>query len=336
MPVSAVGFGVDRTARISGAERLRPILAEKELFFCRYSTVRSSLKIEGGGTAVPATRRRQIWLAKISLRSRNPAQLALVHENFRGHLLEALNPDRKVTYYGRDWRLSEPQMGNAEEYITGKLGFGRGRRAEEVHYDEAEHDWVSEEAPTRQGNYAHFVIDVPRQVVAFEDKGDDLSRQAFVNAMDKFLETVGYEVAVMSDARSFEVWLAEVDRVTRFYVSLRRPNPGWSAQAEKARVIAEEISADRLSIEANSEESLNVQQTVLDGAAENAARGNGYFKASGWKGSARRFYDSSRKFLGAVIDLSDSDSSESTLRKIREALDEALSHSDDDDEHRPQ
>jgi hypothetical protein len=116
---------------------------------------------------------------------------------------------------------------------------------------------------------------------------------------------------------------------------LRRPNPGWTAQAEKARQIAEEISADRLSIEANSDESLNVQDTVLDGAAENAAKGNGYFKASGWKGGARRFYDSGKKFLGAVIDLSDSDSSVSTLRKIREAMGEALSSKGDDDEQRP-
>lgn len=136
----------------------------------------------------------------------------------------------------------------------------------------------------------------------------------------------------MSDTSSFDVWLEEVDRVTRFFVTLKRPNPGWSQRADQVREIADEISADRLSVEATSENQINVRGTVLDGAAETAARGNGHFKASGFVGTARRFFDSSRQFLGAVIELSDADTSQSTVSKIQHALLEALTRTDDRDD----
>jgi hypothetical protein len=225
--------------------------------------------------------------------------------------------------------LSQPIK--RDRYLSGKLGFARGARAEEVHYDEVAHDWVEEEAPSRQGNFSHYVIDIPSQVVAFEEKGDDLSRQSFLNALGNFLAPVGYEVVLMSDTSSFDAWLAEVDRVTRFFVSLKRPNPGWSKRAEQVRDVAEEISADRLSVEATSESDLNVRNTFLDGAAETAARGNGHFRATGFAGTRRRFYDSSRRFLGAVIDLSDADTSESTMNKIQEALRESLTDDNERD-----
>jgi hypothetical protein len=277
---------------------------------------------------VAHSKRRQIWLAKVSRQNRDPNQIALVHDQFQPEILRGLDPDRQIIYYGRVWRLSQPQV-NEDGTVFGKLGFARGARAEEVHYDESQHDWISEDAPSRQGNFSHFVIDLRTQVLAFEEKGDDLSRQSFLNALGLFLMPVGYEVILMSDSGSFDAWLEEVDRVTRFYVTLKRPNPGWSPRARQARAIAEEISADRLSVEATSEGDLNVRNTVLDGAAETAARGNGHFKASGFRGKSRRFYDSARRFLGGIIELSDSDSSEATLQKIREAMTELFSGDDD-------
>lgn len=274
-------------------------------------------------------RRRQLWLAKISRISRDPAQLALVHARFPEELRQALDPDREVDYYGRIWRLSQPRVdGN---FLYGKLGFARGARAEEVHYDESLHDFVEEDAPSRQGNFSHFVVSLSSQIIAFEEKGTDLSRQSFLNAFGQFLAQRGYEVVLMSDSRSFDAWLNEVDRVTRFYVTLKRPNPNWSRRAEQAREIADEISAERLSVEATSESRINVKDTLLEGTAETAARGNGHFKASGFVGKARRFYDSSRRFLGAVIELSDGDSSESTLGKIRDELIELLPEDDPND-----
>lgn len=129
-------------------------------------------------------RRRQLWMAKISRVDRDPSQLALVHDHFEDELRRALDPDRQADYYGRVWRLSQPQIDGP--YFSGKLGFARGARAEEVHYDESVHDWIEEEAPSRQGNFSHYVIHIPSQIVAFEEKGDELSRRSFLNALGRF------------------------------------------------------------------------------------------------------------------------------------------------------
>jgi hypothetical protein len=227
-------------------------------------------------------RKSKIWLGKISSIRRDPQQLALVHERFPAQLARALDPDHVVSYYGREWRLAQPHWSDSS--LFGKLGFARRARTEAVSYDEASHDWITQESPAAQGNYSHFVIDLPTQYIAFEEKGQDITHKAFVNAFDRFLSNGGLEVDLLTDSRTFEAWLSSVDRVTRFYVSIKAPNPGYSKRAEETRRIAEEIAAERLSVEATSEAGLHVRGTLLEGAAETASRGNGAYRASGFAG----------------------------------------------------
>src|SRR4051812_37584602 len=100
-------------------------------------------------------RTRTIWVAKVSFADRRTSQLALMHERFPEALARALDPDRRVTYY-REWRLSEPRWSERRDLVAAQLGFRRRTRQEEVDYDEEHHEWVSSEAPARQGNFAHF------------------------------------------------------------------------------------------------------------------------------------------------------------------------------------
>jgi hypothetical protein len=255
----------------------------------------------------------------VSFTDRRPSQLSLMHERFPEALERALDPDRRVTYY-REWRLSEPQVRATDGMLHAQLGFRRRKRQEEVDYDEERHEWVSSEAPARQGNFAHFVVDLETQLVAFEDRGSDLQRDSFLNVLGRFLEVSGLEVNLISDARGFETWLNEVDMVTKFRVTLRPPNPGYSKRAKEVRALAGEVEADRLTIEAESRNGLNVRDTLLDGAADTAAMGNGNFKATGFVGEHRRFFDSAKRFVSGAIEVAQGDSSSTIASKIRDLM----------------
>jgi hypothetical protein len=125
---------------------------------------------------------------------------------------------------------------------------------------------------------------------------------------------------LISDTAEFDAWLESVDRVTRFRVTLRPANPGYSKRAKQVRELTSEIEAERVTIEAQSEHGLKVRETLLDGAADTAALGNGYYKVTGFKGMARRFFDSTKWFVSGLIDVTDVDSSATIEQKIRDLM----------------
>jgi hypothetical protein len=176
---------------------------------------------------------------------------------------------------------------------------------------------------------------VRTEIIAFKEKGGDLTRQSFLRAASRFLEPVGLEINLVSDTQDFDAWLDSVDEVTRFYVTLKPPNPRWTKRAQETRDLAEEIAAERLSIEASSPHGMNVRDTRLDGAADTAALGNGFFRATGVAKGARRFYDSTRRFLSGIIDVSDEDTSDTIRSRIRDLLRELAPPIDRDDPEPP-
>jgi hypothetical protein len=275
---------------------------------------------------------RTVWLAKVSFIDRSPGQLAMVHRRFPESVRAALNPERPVRFYGREWRLSQPIWNSDGETVLAQLGFRRRTQHEEVDYDESRHEWVSSEAAARQGNFSNFVLDLKRQLIAFEDRGDDLKREAFLNAFSLFLRPAGLEINLISDTRGFETWLDSVDSVTRFRVTLRRPNPGYSKRAALVRDLAQETAADRLTVEAESKDGLNVRNTLLDGAADTAAMGNGSFKATGIVAGKHRFFDSAKRFLSTRITVDPSDSMDTIVSKIEDAMNDVAPDALKDDE----
>jgi hypothetical protein len=266
---------------------------------------------------MPRRSHRTVWVGKVSFVDRRPEQMAFAHERFPDALRRALDPDKHVKYY-REWRLSEPRADG--EMLAAELGFRRRLRQEEVDYDESQHEWISSEAAARLGNFAHFVVDLSTQMIAFEDRGQDLQRDSFLTVLDRFLETAGLEVNLISDTNEFEAWLDSVDAVTRFHVTLRQPNPGWSKRAKQVRALAQEVNPDWMTIDAHSKSGLNVRDTLLNGAADTAAMGNGSFKATGTVGASRRFFDSARRFVSGVIEVTDEDSAPTVASKIRDVM----------------
>ncbi|MTD46847.1 hypothetical protein GKE82_21760 [Conexibacter sp. W3-3-2] len=273
----------------------------------------------------------------MSFIDRRPSQLALMHERFPEALERALDADRQESYYGREWRLSEPAWDERDGVVYAQLGFRRRTRHAEIDYDDEKHVWISSESPARQGNFAHFVIDLNSQLLAFEDRGTDLKRDSFLHVLKQFLAKAGLEANLLSDAREFEAWLSEVDRVTRFRVTLRQPNPGYSKRARQVRELAGEVEAERLTIEAESSAGLNVRDTLLDGAADTASLGNGSYRATGFVGDKRRFFDSAKRFVSGVIEVVQGDSAQTIGSKIRDLMNEIAPevprHRPDEDAH---
>lgn len=275
------------------------------------------------------TARRQLWLAKINRRD-----YTLLDHDFQTDVLAALSPDASVTRHGREWRLSKPKYRSG--LISGKLGFARPQRLEGLRYDEEAKDFVVETSAAEQGNFAFYVIDVKSQVLAFETRLPDIKRQSFLGAFKKILATGDYrfEVDLLSDERDFERWLSEVDVVTNFRIAIRPPNPSSSQRAEEVRKLIEETNADSVILEAKASEDdgLEVKDSLLGAAAEHAARGNGTFKLTALKGTARRFYNSAHKLVTAQVTIRRDDDEASIVRKLADALRTSLSDRDTGDD----
>lgn len=278
---------------------------------------------------MPHTRKRQVWLAKISRR-----ESTLLDNDFPSDLLVALDPTIRVHRYNREWRLSKPEQSGP--FIVGKLGFERPARREEVHYDEEAQDFVVESAPSEQGNFSYYVIEGRKQVLAFELRPPDIYAKSFLGALQKILSQSHprFEIDLLSDVHSFEAWLESVDTVTRFFASLKPPNPSSSRRAREVRSLMDETDAERISIEATSSEEgggLTIKNTLLEAAADHAAEGNGRFRLSALKGGARRFFDSSNQLLTGQIEVSANDDEPSILRKLMQLARDLLRDRSDHD-----
>ena len=159
--------------------------------------------------------KRQVWIGRLNRRMQS-----LFDSEFASDVLEALDPSKQIESYNRRWRLSKPELRG--EYIHGKLGFERLSSTEEVSYDESVFDFVVEIGPSQQGNFSQFVISIRTQRIAFEQKGSIIKRQSFHHAFNKILRDTGFELDFLPDEESFENWLEEVDRVTKFSAKLSR------------------------------------------------------------------------------------------------------------------
>jgi hypothetical protein len=269
-------------------------------------------------------RKRHIWFARFNRRV-----TTLLDEPFATEIQALLDPDTIVRRHNRDWRLSEPHS-DGERWLWGKLGFAR----EQASVEYIDHDYIVRESPaTMRRNFVYYVIDLETRVIAFEDRGPDISREGFLGALRQITSERHWEIDLLGDQAEFKGWLAQVDRVTRFYAKLVVPNP-WT-HAEQVRALIDEPNAERTTVELRNDrdqDGLRVGETVVEALAEHADRGNGQYKATGVRGASFSFFDSSRRWLTRVILLGPDDTDVTITQKISETLaevDESLRDTDD-------
>jgi hypothetical protein len=239
--------------------------------------------------------KRRIWIARLNRRRHS-----LFDGDFAQDVLRALDPTVTIERHNRRWRLSKPEVRGG--FILGKLGFQRLSSEEAVSYDESNLDFVVETGPAQQGNFSRFAISLDTQRIAFEQKGNEIRRQSFRGALNKILEDSGFQVDFLLDEESFEMWLDDVDKVTRFSAKLRPPNPSARARAvEINKLLITEPESEESQLVMKSRKGLKARDTAIIGIAEHAGDGHADFNATAIKQGALRFFDSTRRLLQAVM-----------------------------------
>jgi hypothetical protein len=258
--------------------------------------------------------KRRIWIGRLNRRRHS-----LFDSAFAEDLLAALDPTLTVERHDRRWRLSKPELQSG--FICGKLGFERLSSEEAVSYDEEALDFVVETGPAQQGNFSQFVVSLSSQRVAFEQKGNEIRRQSFRGAMNKILADSGFQLDFLLDEESFEVWLDDVDVVTRFTAKLRPPNPSPRARAEEInKLLIAEPESEETQVVMKSRRGLRAKNTAIIGIAEHAGEGHADFSATALKKGALKFFDSTRRLLQAAMEVADDEDEDSIWRKLRDVV----------------
>lgn len=180
---------------------------------------------------------------------------------------------------------------------------------------------MRESPPGVHRSYALYVIDLRKRLIAFEERKPEIARQGFVAALRKIVSAGNWEVDLLGDKDSFDAWLDDVDRVTRFRATLVPPNHFTNAM--QVRALVTEPNSERTAIEASNRDDqrgLTVRGTILEAAAHHADLGNGDYRVSGLKGAAHRFFYSARRLLSRSVEVGVTDSDEIVQERIVEHL----------------
>lgn len=276
-------------------------------------------------------RKRTVALGKLARASN---QATLFEREFTADIEEALSPDVQAERYGRVWRLSRPQTFQPG-FIAGKLGFQRMRESESVRYDDELKDYVAQVVPSEAVNYSHYVVDLERRYIAFEERPPDIRRYSFLGAMRDILRQSDENVTmeVITDPSRFEEWVKRV-RVIEFHAKLRRPNPEYKSDVGLVRDLIEGANADEVTVGARVSDdetgSLRVSSdqpmarrlpgSIIAQAVSYGQNGYSTYEAMGVEGDRVRKFRSRDNVPTTQVAEDASDSSDTIWSKILGAL----------------
>lgn len=266
--------------------------------------------------------RRRVVLMRIS---REPGT-ETVSQSFERDVVNALSPVIATTRYNRTWLLSRVSISDDGRYMWGKLGFQRESSETAFTYDPATQDFITVEGSGGHGTFSYYVIDLDSRYLAFEERPPDIKANSFAGAMRSLLKETHdayfLDAEFVFDADELDRWISETDTVTRFFVSLREPNPGWDGRPENVRTLMEESHADRLTLEARSTtgESIDINDSDLRPFADLAGEGYGTVRGSGQRAGRPTYFDSERNVRTTDIQVERDEPESSIIEKVMIAL----------------
>lgn len=172
----------------------------------------------------------------------------------RGHLpdqlREALKPGQSVQHYQRTWILG--QTTESDGVIFGRLGFERASSG--TRFDRETRDFVTERRA--DGTYSVFGIAVAEMRVAFQTHGQTIKPQSFVGALQALLNesspTERWRVEREYTPQTWQTWLADVERIDKIKVRVRRPNPDYQGRS-KVEGLLEGLNAEVAELQAKAD-----------------------------------------------------------------------------------
>lgn len=178
-------------------------------------------------------------------------QLPLSNRSLQEGIQAAIDPNARVTRYGRTWLFSKPDVHRG--YIAGKLGFIRAEQTIETHYDRSKQDFVEQSGPSEEVRYSHFVITRPSLQIVFEIRPATINIQSFVGAFQGLVNQsrrVNVTLEVSRIGQPFPEWVKSTQRVVRFHASIRPANPHYSDRTDRLEKLLTESNADKIGIDA--------------------------------------------------------------------------------------
>ena len=234
-------------------------------------------------------------------------QRTLFQRSFDRDLQEVINPDTIVSRYGRTWRFSKPKM--KDGFLVGKLGYtalGMEKRAD---YNEEIKDFIELTVDSKQATFVFWVVDLSKQILAFETKPPDIKYQSFKGAFEGILNErsdIALILEGIAETSQFVEWVRGIDRVTKFTANLRTPNPDFSKHAIIIRKLLEDTNADRARLELvklkESTDSLDTEKTIKD-IVKYQEEGYSSIIARGEKGKQLKIFDSRKKLPMEQMDI---------------------------------
>lgn len=141
--------------------------------------------------------------------------------------MASLRPGTRSTRYGRTWRMA--QYRRSDGVVAGRIGFEAGSAVER--WNEELQDFH----PTQmlEGHTSPFAIDLNTLRLVFQLRPGIIKPLTFTENFRALLEAASeyrWRVDPEPDlnARAWDEWLAEVERVTEVHVTMLRPNPHYS------------------------------------------------------------------------------------------------------------
>ncbi len=272
--------------------------------------------------------RRRLWLMRIN-RSADLPLLTQRDRPFEPDIMEALDPQQVVARYGRNWRLARPQRLGDEPVLFGKLGFESIRTDEPaVRYDEEAEDFITIPGSRGHGQFSYLVLDLDTRYLIFEERRD-VRRTAFATALRMILRQapnpeVAFDAEFVADMEEFSNWLTRTDRVTRFFVSVRQPNPDWDEHGDAiVRRLLEDSNAAQVNLEAKPPQDgpgLQITGTGLQDFVDYTRETFGVVRATGVVDRNRRFFDSGRNVASTDIETVENETEETYLRRLLRSL----------------
>jgi hypothetical protein len=178
-------------------------------------------------------------------------------DDLAGALDEALTPGKRVTRYGRMWRL--PQHSVEGDWIVGRVGFEYP--ASVGLWNETQKDFLS----IKPSQVTPYVIHGPTGRVAFELKSSTIKAWTFQGNFQALLnQKSGYRWKVTLEGVSqppWEEWERSMARITDVRIKMHRPNPRYPGKEiermfEMAKLNAATIAAQGDGIELSESELL--------------------------------------------------------------------------------
>ncbi len=235
-------------------------------------------------------------------------QRTLFQCSFDKDIQEVINPDTRVSRYGRTWRFSKPKMKNG--FLVGKLGFTAPGTQKRADYDEEIKDFIEQTVNSKQATFVFWVTDLSKQILAFETKPPDIKYQSFKGAFEGILNErldIGLTLEGIAETSQFVEWVEKmVDRVTKFTAYLRTPNPDFSKHPKIISALLEDTNADRVRLELTklkeSTDSLDTDKTIKQ-IVEYQEDGYSSIIARGEKEKKVKIFDSRKKIPMERIDI---------------------------------